>query len=372
MAAFELREGPDDALTIALSGRLDAYTAGPIWRPVLAVVREAGRRRVIVDAGGVNYCDGAGVGLLYDVRREARMQGKPFEMRNLAAAYQTLLDQFPEDAVQLASAAGPPVRPPMERIGRGAARLGRDVRDHVIFVGEAVAALASALRRPRRLRWGDALLLADRFGVDALPIVALISFLLGVILAFESAIPMRQYGAELYVADLLGLAVVRELGPLMAAILLSGRSGAAFAAEIGTMKINEELNALTTLGLDPVRFLVVTRVLATLITLPLLAIFADLVALVGGGATLSTFGIPPASYVRELGSIGTVTDFTVGIVKSVVYALLVSGIGCLRGLQTRTGPSAVGFSATRAVVSGIIAIVVADGIFAVVLYHLNL
>jgi phospholipid/cholesterol/gamma-HCH transport system permease protein len=193
-----------------------------------------------------------------------------------------------------------------------------------------------------------------------------------VILAFESAIPMRQFGAEIFVADLLGLSVLRELGPLMAAILLAGRSGAAFAAEIGTMKVNEEVDALTTLGLDPVRFLVVTRVLATLVTMPLLAIFADLIALFGGALALLTFGISLSTYVTEMTTIVRPMDFGIGIAKACVFGVLISGIGCLRGLQTRTGASAVGVSTMRAVVSGIVLIVVADGLFAVLLYHLKL
>jgi len=183
---------------------------------------------------------------------------------------------------------------------------------------------------------------------------------------------MRQYGAQIYVADLLGLSVLRELGPLMAAILLAGRSGAAFAAEIGTMKVNEEIDALTTLGLSPVRFLVVTRVLATIVMMPLLAIFADLIALIGGGLVMTTFGIAPQTYVTEIASIVSPGDFGLGVLKAGVFGLLVASIGCLRGLQTGTGASAVGISTMRAVVSGIVLIVMADGIFAVVVYHLDL
>src|SRR5258705_325002 len=133
-----------------------------------------------------------------------------------------------------------------------------------------------------RVRWRDVWLICEKVGADALPIVALISFLLGVILAFQSAIPMKKFGAEIFVADLIGLAMLRELGPLMTAILLAGRSGAAFAAEIGTMKVNQEVDALTTMGLDPVRFLVTPRVIAAVLMTPLLTLFADLVSLIGG------------------------------------------------------------------------------------------
>jgi phospholipid/cholesterol/gamma-HCH transport system permease protein len=195
-----------------------------------------------------------------------------------------------------------------------------------------------------------------------LPIVALISFLLGVILAFQSAIPMKKFGAEIFVADLIGLAMLRELGPLMTAILLAGRSGAAFAAEIGTMKVNQEVDALTTMGLDPVRFLVTTRVIAAILMTPLLTLFADLVSLIGGAMTLQSFSIPFVTFIHEMA----------GFVKSFVFAILIAGIGCLRGLQTSAGASAVGDAATRAVVSGIILLVIVDGIFAVLYFFLDI
>ncbi len=173
--------------------------------------------------------------------------------------------------------------------------------------------------------------ICERVGADALPIVALISFLLGVILAFQSAMPMRKFGAEIFVADLIGLAMLRELGPLMTAILLAGRSGAAFAAEIGTMKVNQEVDALTTMGLDPVRFLVTPRVIAALLMTPLLTLFADLVGLLGGAMTMQSFAIPFVTFVHEVEGIVTFSDFMAGFVKSFVFAILIAGIGCLRG-----------------------------------------
>jgi phospholipid/cholesterol/gamma-HCH transport system permease protein len=221
------------------------------------------------------------------------------------------------------------------------------------------------------VRWKDVWHICERAGVDALPIVALISFLLGMILAFQSAVPMKRFGAEIFVADLIGLSMLRELGPLMTAILLAGRSGAAFAAEIGTMHVNQEVDALTTMGLDPVRFLVTPRIIAVLLMTPLLTIFSDLVGLFGGALTMQTFSIPFSTFLKEVDSAVTMTDFMAGFVKSFVFATLVAGIGCLRGLQTAAGASAVGDSATRAVVSGIILLVVVDGIFALAYYMLN-
>src|SRR6266550_1809391 len=188
----------------------------------------------------------------------------------------------------------------------------------------------------------------------------------------KSAKSMKKFGAEIFVADLIGLAMLRELGPLMTAILLAGRSGAAFAAEIGTMKVNQEVDALTTMGLDPVRFLVTTRVIAAVLMTPLLTLFADLVSLIGGAMTLQSFAIPFVTFIHEVEGIVDFSDFMAGFVKSFVFAILIAGIGCLRGLQTSAGASAVGDSATRAVVSGIILLVIVDGIFAVIYFFLDI
>ena len=252
------------------------------------------------------------------------------------------------------------------------AGMGNDLRQQIVFIGETAAALLYALRHPGTIRWRDVWRICERVGADALPIVALISFLLGVILAFQSAIPMKKFGAEIFVADLIGLAMLRELGPLMTAILLAGRSGAAFAAEIGTMTVNQEVDALTTMGLDPVRFLVTPRIIAALLMTPLLTLFADLISLVGGAMTLQSFSIPWVTFVHEVESIVDFADFMAGFVKSFVFAILIAGIGCLRGLQTAAGASAVGDAATRAVVSGIILLVVVDGVFAVIYFVLDI
>jgi phospholipid/cholesterol/gamma-HCH transport system permease protein len=324
-----------------------------------------------VDCGRVEYCDGAGVALLVDLLRQPRAAGAEVEVRGLADRFQRLLDQF--DPRALAAGAAAPPRPPLlERIGLAGARFFDDLYALVAFLGEAGAALAYAVRHPQGIRWRDALHIAEEAGVNALPIVALIGFLMGVILAFQSAIAMKPFGAELFVANLLSLALLRELGPLMTAILLAGRSGAAFAAEIGTMKVNQEVDALTTMGLDPVRFLVVTRVLAaTAMTVPLV-VFADLIGLIGGALVMLTFDIPLHAYYRQAVSFTQVGDFIGGLAKAVVFGLLIAGVGCLRGLQTETGAAAVGISATSAVVSGIVLIVFVDGIFAVLFYYLNI
>ncbi len=369
-ATVQIAEDAPGERTLSVRGWLDAVTLPQIWDKARRAVAEVPERAVVVDAADVIYCDGAGVALFVDLLRHQRPA--PITVQHLAPAYQALLQQF-NPALLEHDLDPPPARgPAVEEIGREAYSLWRDMKGQIAFIGEAVAALAHAARYPSSVRWRDVWHICERVGVDALPIVSLISFLLGMILAFQSAVPMKRFGAEIFVADLIGLAMLRELGPLMTAILLAGRSGAAFAAEIGTMRVNQEVDALTTMGLDPVRFLVTPRIIAAVLMTPLLTVFSDLVGLIGGAMTMQSFSIPLSTFLKEVDSAVNLTDFLAGFVKSFVFATLIAGIGCLRGLQTGAGASAVGSSATRAVVSGIILLVVVDGLFAVAYYLLGI
>ncbi|MCZ6906873.1 MAG: MlaE family lipid ABC transporter permease subunit [Deltaproteobacteria bacterium] len=357
-------------LTIAIAGRLDSKTTGKIWREAVRILERASTTRIVVDGSRIDYCDGSGIALFVELCRRQQRAGRELEIRGLQNESQRLLDQFDPNEFQepqIEKAAGF-----LEEIGQTTVRVWEDTRALVTFVGELGVALVLALFNPRQVRWKDALLVAETAGVNAFPIIALISFLIGLIMAFQSAIPMRQFGAEIFVANLIGLSMLRELGPLMTAIILAGRSGSAFAAELGTMKVNEELDALTTMGLDPVHFLVVPRVISAVLMTPLLALFADLLGLVGGAVVLLSLGFPLITYINQVLSAVTFGDLLGGLVKSFVFGILVAGIGCLRGLQTGTGASAVGESTTRAVVTGLLFIIITDGIFSVAYYYLGI
>jgi len=357
-------------LTIAIEGRLDSKTTGKIWREAVRILDRASTTRIVVDGSRIDYCDGSGIALFVELCRRQQRAGRELEIRGLQNESQRLLDQFDPNEFQepqIEKAAGF-----LEEIGQTTVRVWEDTRALVTFVGELGVALVLALFNPRQVRWKDALLVAETAGVNAFPIIALISFLIGLIMAFQSAIPMRQFGAEIFVANLIGLSMLRELGPLMTAIILAGRSGSAFAAELGTMKVNEELDALTTMGLDPVHFLVVPRVISAVLMTPLLALFADLLGLVGGAVVLLSLGFPLITYINQVLSAVTFGDLLGGLVKSFVFGILVAGIGCLRGLQTGTGASAVGESTTRAVVTGLLFIIITDGIFSVAYYYLGI
>jgi phospholipid/cholesterol/gamma-HCH transport system permease protein len=370
MTALAITDDADGRRVLAISGRLDATTLSSVWGAARRAVADVPARPVVVDAAAVDYCDGAGAALFVDILRHPR-EGS-VEVVNLKPEFAALLQQFDPRILEHDLDPQAPRRPAVEEIGREAWKVWQDIRVQVGFIGETTAALAHAIRRPRTVRWRDVWHICERAGVDALPIVALISFLLGMILAFQSAVPMKRFGAEIFVADLIGLSMLRELGPLMTAILIAGRSGAAFAAEIGTMRVNQEVDALTTMGLDPVRFLVTPRIIAAVLMTPLLTLFSMLIGLVGGAVTMQSFAIPFSTFIKEVDSAVALTDFLAGFVKSFVFATLIAGIGCLRGLQTGAGASAVGDSATRAVVSAIILLVVVDGLFAVAYYVLGI
>ena len=362
----------DGKRELRLAGRLDAYSIAGVWPDARAALDAAPNVPVLIETSRVEYCDGGGIAMLVDLLRQPRRPEAQVSVVGLKPQFQTLLDQFDPAALRAPPKEHAERLHTVAEIGRAALIVGRDLYLQIAFIGETSSALWFAITHPHRVRWKDVWYTCEQVGVNALPIVALISFLLGIILAFQSAVPMRQFGAEIFVADLVGLSILRELGPLMTAILLAGRSGAAFAAEIGTMKVNEELNALTTMGLDPVRFLVVTRILAALLMMPLLVIFADLIGILGGALTMVSFNIPISAFLHEVDSLVDVKDLLAGLAKAPVFAILIAGIGCLRGLQTQTGASAVGISATRAVVSGIILLVVVDGIYAFVYYLLDI
>ena len=232
--------------------------------------------------------------------------------------------------------------------------------------------LIQVVKFARKLRWADWLLAVETTGVNALPIIALIGFLIGLILAFQSAIPLKRFGAEVLVSDLVAISLIKELGPLMTAIILAGRSGSAFAAELGTMKVNDEISALTTMGLSPLQFLVLPRLLAAVTVTPLLTLFTNFFGLVGGAVVVSALDIPLVTYYRQVTHAIHLSDLLGGLFKSLAFGVLVAGIGCLRGLQTQSGAVAVGRSTTQSVVSGLIMIIAADGAFSVLYYYLGI
>jgi phospholipid/cholesterol/gamma-HCH transport system permease protein len=353
-----------DAARIVLEGRLTAYTAGPVWQAALDTLAKNPDRPIVIDASRLEHIDDVGIALLFDLARQERPSAAPVALRDLEPRFAALVAAYdPKDFVQ-----PPKVRERIgifEHIGRATAEQVANAQAMVTFLKDCAAAAPGALRGRGTSRWGEILDVATEAGANALPIVLLVGFLMGVIIAFEIGLVARQFGAVIFVVNGVGVAMLRELGPLMTAIVFAGRTGAAFAAQIGTQKVNEEVNAITTFGLSPVQFLVLPRLIASMLMVPLLAILADVVGIFGGALVMTGFGVGFLQFYTQLLGAVTAWDFVLGVLKAAVFGLTVAAIGCERGLATGAGATSVGLSTTSAVVTSLVMIVVIDGVFTV-------
>ena len=256
-------------------------------------------------------------------------------------------------------------RPLLERTGRAALEQLDGVVEFVAFLGALAISFGRLVTGQARFRRVDLMIEIQDCGARAFGIVTLISFLVGVILAFMGAVQLQQFGASIYVADLVAIGMVRDMGAMMTAIIMAGRTGAAFAAQLGSMKVTQEIDALTTMGLAPMEFLVLPRVLALVLMMPLLCVYSDMMGIVGGAAVgAGMLNISPSSYMRETAAAIELGGVFGGIFKATVYGVIIGTAGCLRGFQCGSSSSAVGDAATSAVVTGIVYVVVACGLFA--------
>jgi phospholipid/cholesterol/gamma-HCH transport system permease protein len=368
-SSFQSHLDSDGTLQIVLSGNLDTQTTGSLVRQTQAALTTA--TGVSIDASGVEYCDMAGVAYLLELRRRQEAAGSRFKLTGLKEEFSRLLQLFDADELFQAEAAQAVRVPLVEQIGRRTMDAIRSASDMVGFLGEVTVSCVRSVMRRQKVRWSDTFLVAEAAGVRALPVISLMGLILGLIVAFQGAIPLKRYGGEVLVADMVILAMFREMGPLFTAIILAARSSSAFAAELGTMKINEEVDALKTMGLDPVPFLVMPRILAGVLVAPLLTVVTNIMGLVGGGIVFLFMGFTSTTYMERLLLRGRAGDFVGGLFRALVFGVLIAGIGCLQGLRTGRGARAVGASTTGAVVSSIVAIILADGLLAVVYYKLG-
>ena len=355
-------------LVVLLEGRWSLEGSSPRWGSLVGAQRPGSVR---LSAEGVSHWDTSLVVFLGEALRWGGTLGVPCDLSALPDKMRTLSKQF-EGAMQTCGHEDHS-RSLVVDVGLATRSMMDNARDLLQFVGEFWIDTTRLVRGRAGLRWGDCLNEMQRCGAMALPIVSLISFLVGITLAYSGAIVLKRFGGEIWVADLIGVAMTREMGALMAAVTLSGRTGAAFAAEIGSMKANEEIDALATLGISPVRFLVIPRVLALGLMMPLLAMYANCLGILGGMAVAyATLDIPPAAYWIEMLTIVDFQDLMVGVIKSVAFGLIVGLSGCLRGLQSERNASGVGRAATSAVVTAILLIIVADAVFAVLFNAIGL
>ena len=360
-----------------LEGDLLVVNLGGVWRvtgpqPAWSRVLEGRRPRVVrLRADGIERWDSSLVRFGYVVQRWCRETVARCENEALPAAVVRL-------AAELLRARDAYVPVDHSRnffttVGLTATEVWRQAREFTDFIGECTLSAMALARRPGRFRWRDCFYEMQQCGAMAVPIVGLSSFLVGLTLAYTGAIILRQFGGDIWVADIVGLSMFRESGAVLTAIVLAGRTGAAYAASLGNMKTGEEIDALETLGISAVDFLVLPRLLALTLMMPLLSMYANCLGIFGGMLiSYSVLNIPPTAYWVELQSIVDLSDLSTGVIKSIVFGVLVAVSGCLRGLQCERSAAGVGRAATSAVVTGILLIIVADAIFAVLFNVLGL
>ena len=359
--------------TLALSGAWTGHGIGAVM-PQLDALPGSVRSRMLVDCASIEALDTAGAWILQKLLARLRAEGATVEVRglrpefaNVFAAVGQHLANPPEKATPLA----PPSR--LESLGRSAEAGLKQGIAMLGFIGEYTVALGGSIAHPSRIRWRPIFFNIRSAGFDALPIVGLLSFLLGVVVAYQGAGQLRQYGANIFVADLVGLSMLREFAPLMTAIIIAGRSGSAYAAQIGTMAVTEEIDAMRTIGIAPLELLVLPKLIALIVVLPLLTVFADVLGVLGGmimaraqlGVGFSEFG---ERFVKAV----SVTAYLIGICKAPVFAVIIATVGCFQGFRTKGGADSVGRQTTLSVVQSTFLVIVADALFSVAFSALDL
>jgi phospholipid/cholesterol/gamma-HCH transport system permease protein len=323
-------------------------------------------RRMALDAQGVTAWDTGLLTFLLRLMRQSQHRQIDTDQTGLPEGMQRLLALATAVPEREGAARSARRTSWLARLGSHAIAAATSSREMIDFIGEAALAFIKMLRGQASFRASDVLALMQASGSQALPIVSLISGLIGLILAFMGAIQLRQFGAQIYVADLVGIGMTREMGAVMTGIIMAGRTGAAFAAQLGTMQVNEEIDAYTTLGISPMEFLVLPRMLALVLMMPLLCVYADLLGILGGVVVATgLLDISLVEYVNETRAAVSLTDIGLGVVKSGLFGVLIALAGCLRGMQCGRSASAVGDAATSAVVTGIVFIIATDGLLAV-------
>ena len=360
---------------IALSGSWTALGMSAIEHR-LASLSIAPGKDAVADGAGIAALDTAGAWVLQQWLHRLRADGRVVTLQGLRPAIAKLAETVERQVAEHASHPAPAAsaRPStFERAGRDAAGVFEQAVALLSFVGEAALALAHCIAHPSRLRWRPILFNIRSAGFDALPIVGLLAFLLGVVVAYQSADQLRQYGANIYVVDLVGVSMLREFAPLITAIIVAGRSGSAYAAQIGTMAVTEEIDAMRTIGIVPLEMLVLPKIIALMIALPLLTVFADVLGVAGGMLMgRAQLGVGYVEFLdRFVKAVGTAT-FLVGIGKAPVFAAIIATIGCFQGFRTKGGADSVGRQTTLSVVQSIFFVIVADALFSIAFSVLDL
>lgn len=338
----------------------------------LATLPQSVENDFLIDAQGISAMDTSGAWLLHRTRRKLEHSGRTVRFIGLRPEFEALL------ALIAARTAEPAVlQPPAPGM---LFQLGRNTWEHLLgalgllsFLGASATALMRCMLQPRRIRWRSILYNLQNTGVAALPITGLLSFLLGIVIAYQGAEQLRRVGANIYIADLIGLSMLRELSPLITAIIVAGRSGSAYAAQIGTMKVTEEIDALRTIGIPPLDLLVLPKVIALVIALPLLTVFTDVMGVFGGMVMARMqLDVSFSTFIDRLDDAVSVTSFMIGIGKAPVFAMIIALVGCYQGFQVTGSAESVGHQTTKSVVQSIFLVILADALFSIAFSWLKL
>ena len=365
------REG--DAFIVAAGGDWTVAALASLDQPLRAL-DSGSSRQVVIDLAAVDRLDTAGAWVLHRTSKQLTRDGIRAGFAHVRAEFEPLLAEaaHADHPHILALPPGHPFLSFVARVGEAIFAVMHRARDRVGFFGLTCITIGHSIAHPARIRFVSMVQHMERAGIDAMPIVGLLSFLIGVVIAFQGADQLRRFGAQIFVVNLLGISVLREMGILITAIIVAGRSGSAFTAEIGTMKVNEEVDAMITIGLDPIEILVLPRLFALVLTLPLLTFFADMAGIAGGGImSMLVLDLDVAQFLTQLQSAVPVSNFWIGMIKAPVFAFVIAMIGCAAGLGVERSAQSVGLHTTRAVVESIFMVICLDALFSILFSYLQ-
>ncbi len=366
------KTGEGDSLRLELSGRLVTATLVPLVAELDAL---PARGQATLDMSQLEALDTAGAWLIERTEARFAAAGAKFEITGVRPGLAKLMARVGK-AGKPAPLPRPEAHGPLyfiEGIGAGTIAAFQQACDLIGFFGAIVTAIARVLVRPSQMRFTSLVSHIEQVGMNAMPIVGLLTVLIGVVLAYQGVDQLRAYGGEIFTVNLVGISVLREMGILLTAIMVAGRSGSAFTAQIGTMQVNEEIDAMRTLALDPIQALVLPRIFALIIAVPLLTVFADFMGILGGGVmTCILVDLSPGQFLHQLNNAVTVKTFFVGLVKAPVFAFIIGMVGCFEGLRVKGSAESVGRLTTQSVVESIFLVIVFDAMFSILFSYLGI
>jgi len=364
-ATMTLDDPAGGARTLHLGGALTVASIGTV-APDLAALRPD--RDLRVDLGGIDQIDTTGAWLIHKLLRDWAKAGKTATLDHASDEARRLIDQVAanDKPATRRMPSGNRAAERLEMIGASVVRAVNTLGEFLAFLGQTLVVLFQTVFERRPLRWNAVIHQMEVVGANALGIVGLLLFLVGVVVAQQGAVQLRQFGAEVFVVNLIGRSVIRELGILLVAIMVAGRSGSAFAAQIGSMKLNQEIDAMASIGMSPIEVLVLPRLIAMMVMLTLLGFYGSMMAVLGGGLFCwVSLGIPPVSFVERIRDVVPLSDLVIGTLKAPVFGVIIAVTGCFQGMQVTGNAESVGLRTTAAVVQSIFLVIVLDAFFAV-------